>query len=255
VGRPMEAETAYRRAINISRSDQTEDAVSPVLLYNYAGALRELGRLSEAVDYTERASAKARLAGDQILVDQADLQLARIYRDERDFTRSKALLAELDPRLRRKLPPAHYAFASLASEKALLAQAVGDRATALRLADQAIAIDEASIKANGQCTAYLPTLLVRRSSVEFEAQQPNRAAEDAARALSLLQKCIEAGKFSSNVGKAYLALGRALQAQGRDEEARGAFRSAAQHLQSTLGSANPDALIALQLAKSDPPHR
>jgi eukaryotic-like serine/threonine-protein kinase len=249
VGRPLEAERLYRHAIDISRSDQTEDAVLPVLLYNYAGALRELGRLSEAVDYTERASMKAQRAGDQILVDQADLQLARIYRDKRDFTRSKALLAELEPRLRRKLPPAHYAFASLASEKALLAQAEGDLATALRLADQAVAIDEASIKAIGQCSAYLPTLLVRRSAIEFELRQQNRAAEDAARALGLLQRCIEPGVFSSNLGRAYLALGRARKSQGRDGEPRGAFRSAAEHLQNTLSPEHPDARYALQLAE------
>jgi serine/threonine protein kinase/tetratricopeptide (TPR) repeat protein len=254
VGRPLEAESTYRRAIEISRNDQTEDAVPPALLYNYAGALRELGRLSEAVDYTERASAKAQRSGDQILVDQADLQLARIYRDERDFTRSKALLSELEPRLRRKLPPAHYAFASLASEKALLAQAEGDFATALRLADQAVAIDEASIKAIGQCTAYLPTLLVRRSAIEFELRQQNRAAEDAARALDLLQKCIEPGTFSSNMGRGYLALGRALQSQGRDEEARTAFRSAAEHLRSTLSAEHPDARNAVQLAESTSLH-
>ena len=67
-GRQLEAEKTYRRAIDISRANQTEDAVSPVLLYNYAGVLRELGRFSEAADYAERATAKARKAGEQILL-------------------------------------------------------------------------------------------------------------------------------------------------------------------------------------------
>src|SRR5262249_9885334 len=84
-GLPLEAAKAYRRAIDITRSNQTEDAVSPTLLYNYSLVLRELGRLKEAADYAERAQAKAEKAVDLLLVDQITLQRARIYRDLGDF--------------------------------------------------------------------------------------------------------------------------------------------------------------------------
>jgi tetratricopeptide (TPR) repeat protein len=249
-GRQLEAEKIYRRAIDIGRTDETEDAVLPVLLYNYSGVLRELGRFTEAADYAQRASAKAHRAGDKILIDQTDLQMARILRDTRDLNRSHTLLADLEPRLRSKLPPGHYAFASLASDKALLAQAEGDLPSALKLSNLAIVIDEAAIRQGGQCAATLPTLLVRRSQIELGLQQTDRAAADSARALELLRMTVEPGTLSSNLGRAYLAQARVLQAQGKYPEARVAFGLAVQNLEGTLGVAHADTVSARQLADS-----
>ena len=250
-GQQLKAEKLYRRAIDISRTNQTEDAVSPVLVYNYAGVLRELGRFSEAADYAERASAKARQAGDRLLIEQADLQRVRVYRDRHDFVRANQLLADLEPRMHHLLPPTHYAFASLASDKSQLAHAEGDRAAAFQLANQAIAIDEASVRRAGPCAAYLPVLLVRRSALELENGHQDQAEQDATRALSLLQSSMVAGMFSSDMGDAYLARGRVLQALGRPEEARAAFRSAAEHLQATLGPDHSDTQMARQLAQPE----
>jgi serine/threonine-protein kinase len=247
-GRQLDAEKTYRHAIDISRANQTEDAVSPVLLYNYAGVLRELGRFSEASDYAERASAKAQRADDQILLGQADLQRARVYRDRKDFARAHVLLADLEPRMRHLLPPKHYAFASLASDKGLLAQAEGHPETALQFADEAVAIDEVSIARGGQCAAYLPMLLMRRSAAELALGKREQAAADAGRALEMLQSTTAAGSPSSTLGRAYLAHGRALQALSRSEEARKAFRSAAEQLEGTLGVNHPDTILARQLA-------
>ncbi len=250
-GRVLEAERVFRRAIDISRADQTEQAVSPMLLVNYARTLRELGRLDEAADYAERAYGKAQQADHQVVINQSLLLRAWIYRDQRDLTRAAAMLAEVEPRLRRNLPPGHYAFSSLASEQSLIALARGDLQAAWQLANQAVAIDEAAIKAGGQGAGVLPILLVRRSTVELELRRPDEAAADAARALSLLQASAQPGTFSSNLGRAYLALGRALQAQGKSEEARAAARSAAEQLQNTLGPAHPDTRSARQLADLD----
>ena len=250
-GQQLKAEKLYRRAIDISRTNQTEDTVSPVLLYNYAGVLRELGRFSEAADYAERASAKARQVGDRILIEQADLQRVRVYRDQHDFARANRLLADLEPQMRHLLPPTHYAFASLASDKSQLVHAEGDRAAALQFANQAIAIDEASVRRGGPCAAYLPVLLVRRSALELEDGQRDQAEQDATKALGLLQSSRVAGMFSSDVGYAYLARGRALQDLGRREEARAAFRSAAEQLQATLGLDHPDTRTARQLAQPE----
>jgi eukaryotic-like serine/threonine-protein kinase len=250
-GRQLEAEKTYRRAIDISRANQTEDAVSPVLLYNYAGVLRELGRFSEAADYAERAFAKAQQAGDEILLAQADLQRARVYRDQKDFVRANSLLADLEPRMRHLLPPKHYAFASLASDRGLLALAQGDATSALQFADQALAIDEASVARGGPCAAYLPILLVRRSAAELALGQRDQAAADAGKALGLLQSSTAAGTSSSDLGYAYMAQGRALQALSRPEEARDAFRSAAEQLEATLGSGHPDTQIARRIAEPE----
>jgi hypothetical protein len=63
----------------------------------------------------------------------------------------------------------------------------------------------------------------------------------------MLQQSAQPGAFSSDLGRAYLALGRAIQAQGKRNEARTALRSAAEHLDSALGSKHPDTRIAKQL--------
>ncbi|MEA2541863.1 MAG: hypothetical protein QOH35_3229, partial [Acidobacteriaceae bacterium] len=119
----------------------------------------------------------------------------------------------------------------------------------LQLADEAVVIDQASIARGGQCAAYLPTLLMRRSAAELASGKSEQAAADAGRALELLQSTTATGKSSSNLGRAYLAVGRALQALSKLEEARGAFRSAAEQLEGTLGADHPDTILARQLAE------
>ena len=247
-GRPLEAEKAYRHAIDISRTDATEKAVLPPLLYNYSIVLRDLGRLPEAADYANRAYVKAQANQNQILVDKIFLQQARICRDQRNFVRAASMFREADLRLHRTLPPGHYAFASLLSEESVMAQMRGDLPSALQLANQAVSLDEASIKSGGQGAPFLPSLLTRRSAVELQLHQTDLAASDASRALALLRIATPPGDFSTKVGRAYLALGRALQAQGKIDEARTAFRAAAEHLRATLGPDHSDTRNAWQLA-------
>ncbi|MGE5243560.1 MAG: protein kinase domain-containing protein [Betaproteobacteria bacterium] len=247
-GRPLEAEKIYRQAIEISRAGQFERGVSPMLLLNYGRTLRELGRLDEAAGYTERASAKAQQANDQVVLYQSLLMRARIYRDQGDLTRAAAMLSEAEPRLRRRFPPNHISFAVLGLEHSLLASARGDLPSAQRLANEALAITEASMKAGLQGAFFLPELLVRRSAIELQLRRVNDAASDAARALGLLLKDARPGTSSSYVGRAYLALGRALQGKGKTDEARAAFRSALDNLESTLGRDHAETRIARQFA-------
>jgi len=250
-GRPLEAERIYRRAIDISRTDSAEQGVSPMLLINYAATLRELGHLAEAADYAERGFAKARQADDQVVVNQSLLLRARIYRDRHDLKHAAEMLAEVEPRLRRNLPPEHYAFASLASEKALNAQAAGDLRTALDYSDQAVSMVEIAAKIGRQGAQFLPGFLLRRSSIELQGGRLDAAAADATRALSLMQKAAQPGVFSSTLGHAYLTLGRALQAQGKRNEARAAGRFGVEHLQVALGVDHADTRAARQLAELD----
>jgi len=67
VGHPIDAEKIYRRAIDISSVDQSDQGVSPMLLINYASALRELWRLDDAASYAERGYAKALKAASRLL--------------------------------------------------------------------------------------------------------------------------------------------------------------------------------------------
>jgi tetratricopeptide (TPR) repeat protein len=245
----------YRRAIDISRAGQSEDTVSPMVLNNYAKSLRELGRIREAQDYAERAYAKAQRVGHQLVIDQSLLERARIYTAQHDPSRAAAMLAQVEPRLRRSFPPSHYAFAALASAQALNALAKRDIPTALTLANQAVSIDEAAVKAGGEGIFNLPTLLITRAAVELEASRPDEAAADASRALGLSQAGSKPGTFSSIQGRAFLALGRARRAQGKLDEARTAFRSAAEHLQNTLGIEHPDTRAARQYSGPDAAHQ
>jgi serine/threonine protein kinase len=249
VGHPIDAEKIYRRAIDISSVDQSDQGVSPMLLINYASALRELWRLDDAASYAERGYAKALKAGEQVAINQSLLLRGRIYRDRRDLPRAEAMLAEVEPRLRRDLPPGHYAFASLASERGLLALARGDYDAALRLANQALAIGETAMKSRGQGASVLPLLYDRRSTAELLTGRIDEAAADAARSVSLLQAAGQSETFSSVVGHVYIDLGLALQAQDKQAEARTAFQSAAEHLQKTLGPDHPDTRRALGLSQ------
>lgn len=250
LGRPLDAEKLYRQAIDISRAGQSEDAVSPMVLNNYAKTLRELGRIKEAEDYAERAYLKAQRVGHQLVINQSLLERARIYTAQHNPSRAAAMLAQVEPRLRQSLPAGHYAFATLASAKALNALASGDIPTAMMLADRAVSIDEATINAGGEGRYYLPILLINRSKAALAASRPEQAVADASRALSLSQAGTKPGTYSSIQGSAFLALGRALQSQGKLGEARSAFRSASQHLQSTLGTNHPDTRSARQMAES-----
>jgi tetratricopeptide (TPR) repeat protein len=153
----------------------------------------------------------------------------------------------------RGLPAGHIAFASLAFEHALNAQAAGDRRSALAYSSQSVAIAEAAIKARGQGSDYLPIFLVRRSDIELQSGRGNDAAEDATRAVNILQKAAQPGTFSSTLGRAYLSLGRALQVQGKPDEARSALRPAVEHLQSALGPDHSETLSARTLADPNAP--
>jgi len=250
-GRPLDAEKVFKHVIDISRADGTEETVPPIPLINYARILRELGRLDQARDYAQRGYAKAQQAGDETAMGQVLLLLASIYRDQHDLKRSAKMLSEVEPLLRRTLPAGHFALAMLASGRALYAQTAGDLPLALALSNQAVTIVEASAKASRQGADRLAILLTRRSDVELQLVRAEQAATDAARAVSTLQKTAEPGTFSSTAGRAYFALGRALQSQQKPVEARAAFRSAAEHLESALGSEHPEARAARHLGSEN----
>jgi tetratricopeptide (TPR) repeat protein len=161
------------------------------------------------------------------------------------------MLAQAEAQFRKTLPPGHLAFALLAMERALDAQAQGDLHKAKALANHSLEMMEASGKGR-QPTDYEGKLLVWRSGIELQLGEREEAAADASRALSLLQKASLTGSFSADVGHAYLALGRALAAESKSEEAQSAFRSAAEHLESALGPEHQDSRTARQLASVVP---
>lgn len=251
LGRPLEAVNLYRRAIDISRAGPTEEAVSPMLLRNYASTLRVLGRLDEATDYAERAYSKALQTDDQDVLYTGSYTRALIYIDRQDYERAANALSQLEPRLLRTFPPDNYWFGLQASVQAMLVSAKGNPRAALPLADRAVAIVENAIKAGHAGKNFLPIVLMRRSAIELAAARPGPAGDDAQRAIALLQADGSPGAFSNNIGSAYLLLGDALRAQGKHAEAAAAFQSAAQNLHATLGSNHPDTRRSQEMAESE----
>jgi len=247
-GHPLDAEKLFRRSMAISRADDSDQGVSPMLMINYARTERQLGHLSEASDYAERAYAKALEAGNPVVVNQSLLMRARIFREQGNLTRSQAMLTEVEPRLRRALPAGHIAFAVVGLEQSNLASARRDFPAALQSINLALAITEASIQAGHGGEDFRPSLLVGRAEIEQQLGRIDEAASDAATGLAELQQSVEAGTYSSDLGHAYYTLGLTLLAQGKSPEARSAFRSAVENLQSTLGGDHPETLSARRFA-------
>jgi tetratricopeptide (TPR) repeat protein len=220
-----------------------------MLLTNYARVLGNLGRLDEAARYAETADGKARRMGHEVVVYQVLRLRASIYRRRGELDRAAAMLREVEPRLERMMLPGHIAFAGLAMDRALLAQARGDVTAARSEADRSVAIAEAS----GQRDGNLSSFLRGRAEIESQAGRPDRAAADAARALDLDLESVGPGILSSDLGQDYLALGRALQAQGNRKAAHDAFASAVRHLEASLGSDHSATRSARDLAASTTP--
>jgi serine/threonine protein kinase len=255
IGRPLEAEQIERRAIDIARDGDSEDAVMPSVLTNYARILRKLNRLDEASDYAQRSYEKAQKAENQVVMGQSMLERARIATAQHKFTAASALLSEVEPLMRKHLPPTHYAFANLAADRSAIAMGEGDTALALKLANQAVEIGEVGLKASGQGAFAFPGFLTRRSAVALAAGNLDLAVADSNRAIALLLPKAEPGSFTNKIGFAYLAQARALDAQGKHDDARSAARSAFENLEKSLGPDHPETLGAQQLAGLGPPSR
>jgi eukaryotic-like serine/threonine-protein kinase len=254
-GRELEAQRLYRRALDISRNDETDSAVAPDLLLNYAGLLQGLGQRAEAARYFALASKKAHEFNDNVLTDCTDLLQAEMLIDAHAFAQATRQLAELEQRLRQRYAPEHYVFAELSSARARIALGRGDLPSATHFAREAVELDEASIRRIGQCAALLSTLLVSKSGIDLKSGQREEAESDARRSIKLLEERENPSILSSNVGRAYLALALALEAEGKPDEAQLAARKAYANLQTTLGSDQPDTRSARQLTNTHAPSR
>jgi tetratricopeptide (TPR) repeat protein len=246
IGRPLDAERAFRRAIQISSTDGTDGAVSPMLLNNLARTLRSLNRLPEARRHAERAYARAQRMGQQVVMDQSLIQRSAIYREVGDLNGAARVLAELDTRITRNLPAGHIAFAALASEQALLAAGRGDMDAAIAASDRSLAIAGAS----EYRPSYLSRFLLERARLELQMSRLDEALAHAADARAAHQAAAGPGGLSSDVGRANLAMGRALLGQGKLAEARTALSSAIEHFTPTLGADHPDTRRAAELLES-----
>jgi serine/threonine-protein kinase len=241
LGRPLEAEAHFRRAVQISSADGTDQRVSPFVLNNLARTLEELGRYSEASEYSLRAYTKGKAAGNQRVVAQSLIARAASYRSAGDLDRAEAMLRELAEIAPRVWPPDHSGFAALALQQSALSQARGQFAVALEAANRAVAIVEPYPDRVG-----LPRVYLRRADVLLHLRQYARARADAERALALFRQGVGPGLASCEIGRASLLLAQALAAEGREADARQALAAAIEHL-GAFPPDHPDVKRAAQL--------
>jgi tetratricopeptide (TPR) repeat protein len=250
LGRPLEAERLYRRALHTDSADGSFERASPNVLTNLAKTQIALHHLRDAGVNAEKAHLKALRIGHERVIASALLLRAAVYRETGDLRRAGTMLADSEARMKRIYPPGHGSHAAIASERSLQAAARGDLATAMAEADRAITLTEASVRGPGTARGRY---LRRRSELALALGRPEQAEADAA--ASLREVAAECGPegTSSDRGLAELSLGRAQAARGKTAEARAAFTSAHALLVPTLGERHPDTLTAARLAGPDLP--
>ena len=250
IGRPLEAEKAYRHVLDISRDSGGVDSVSPLVLINYARILRELDRFEQADAMAEHAYTKAVQLKNEVVINQALMERSSIYLDMRKPQRAETMLAEVEPRLRKSLPASHYAFASLAGRRARISLEENKLEAATQESDRALALIEATVKAGNEGAFILPAMYADRSEIDRAANRFDEAARDADHAIELLRATLEPGSYSRKMGLARLARARALDAGHKKEEARKEAAQAADQLERSSGAEYPEAQAARELAKT-----
>jgi eukaryotic-like serine/threonine-protein kinase len=255
IGRPLEAEAIERRVLDLTQEGNSGGASTAMILNNYAKILRKLDRLDEAADYAQRSYEQAQKEHNQLVTSQSLMERARIAIAQRKFSEASDLLSEVEPQMRKHLPPTHYAFASLAADRAKIAAGEGDQALALQFANQSVAIAEATLKAGGEGRFAFPGYLLNRSSIELASGSLEQASADANRALTFLGSNAQPNSFSSTLGYAHLWVARTMDAQGKRDKAREEAALAAENLEKCLGPDHPDTRAAREIASLDPAHR
>jgi eukaryotic-like serine/threonine-protein kinase len=250
IGRPLEAERAYRHVLDISRDAGGVDFVSPLVLVNYARILRELDRFDQADATAERAYSRAVQLKNEVVINQALMERCAVYLDMNKPRQAESMLAEVEPRLQKSLPATHYAFASLADRRARISLEENNLDGAIQQSDRALALIEATVKAGNEGAFIRPALLMDRSEIDRAANRLDEAAHDADRAIELLGATVEPGSYSRKLGLAHLARARALAAQHKTDDAKKDALYAADQLEKSSGADLPEARAARELAGS-----
>jgi len=241
MGQTLKAEELLRKAIRISSADGSDKNVTPMRFINLSRTLLALEQNAEAARDADLAYARARATGDEIGVSQSLVMRADAYRNRGDYARAEQIVNEADSRFRR-IGAHPLLFASVAYERAMLAQARGEADAAIAAADKAVAIAE-----RGPDKVALAVFLLRRAELDLMLKRFDLALADAQRASALFGALAGPGAPSSYLGRCYLVQGRALAASGQTAEARSALASALEQLRSTLGADHPQTRLAERL--------
>ena len=143
----------YRRAIDISRAGQSEDTVSPMVLNNYAKTLRSSGALKKRRIMPGALTLKRSvLATNWSSINRYLGVPGFTLPGMTQCTQLRCWLVE--PRLQES-PPEPLSRLQHSHRRRHRTLVRSDVPTALKLADRAVAIDEAAINAGGEGSYYL----------------------------------------------------------------------------------------------------
>jgi tetratricopeptide (TPR) repeat protein len=241
MGQTLKAEELLRKAIRISSADGSDKNVTPMRFVNLSRTLLALEQNAEAARDADLAYARARATGDEIGVSQSLVMRAGAYRSLGDYARAEQIVNEAESRFRR-IGAHPLLFASVAYDRAMLAQARGEADAAIAAADKAVAIAE-----RGPDKVALAVFLLRRAELELALGRFEPALADAQRASALHREFAGPGAPSSYVGRCYLVQGQALAAFGQTAEARSVIASALEQLRPTLGAGHAQTRLAERL--------
>jgi tetratricopeptide (TPR) repeat protein len=245
LGRPLEAERQFRRAIDLSSGGQgAEGDVSPMLRINHGRALAELGRFSEAAESCARGHAEAKRIGDELAVTFALFAWSLVETRAGHLEIADRKLDELEGRIE-SLPADHHFRGAFASQRGLLAHSRGELGRARSELDRAFAL----IDASPQRRFGLPGTLLRRSALALDEGASEAALADARLALDLERSIAGEDAASCRLGRAHVAVGRALEALGDRAGALAEAGRGADQLARSLGSASAEAIEARGLAE------
>ena len=238
-GEILKAEPLYRRSVELHRTIEGEDEVSPGVLQNYAGVLQQLARYDEAEPYFRESIRLARSRQVTYVEIFATLELAAMYAEIGRTDEARATVATLDHYLGTK------AFTPL--RRAFLAYTKGVIAVAARSPGEARTQFAESVRLYDGIPAKFShgvLALVGLARAELATGHPEAADAAAKRALALAESFVEKGAPSYLVGMSLAAQGEVELAGGRAEAGKRSLEKAVDHLQTTLGAEHPATLEA-----------
>ena len=222
-----------------------------MLLNNLARSLRDLGRLREAADLADRAYAEAKAKGSGTVVGQSLVIRASVHRLFGELDRADEMIDEVDGLWRKTRPAGYFGFGSLASERAMVAQARGDFASALSRTEEAMRLVD---PVGDQFPDLLARILARRAALHLAMRRWTAAEADTRSSRRRGAQVRGPGRSLQHRGaQDNVTLGKALLAQGKADEARSRFAAAVPHLEGALGADNPETREARGLATGTPP--
>ena len=207
---------------------------------NYARALLDIGRRSEALPLIDRALAEAKKRGGARDIGNVAVNAAEAWCDAGDTARCEALLTTASETLRGVVPAKHPVMGRIELIRGQLELNKNSPQAALENLERALAI----LTATGRPEPRRMQTLVLLAQAELRLSKIDAALIRANEAVAVARDQHKDFPSSERVGSALLILGTVQAAAGNKIEARVALNEALRQLESAAGESTPKALEA-----------